>query len=62
MGKDKRPLPIMAKIETFDAVGNLPEIIVKSAAHHPFALMIARGDLAMEVGYERLAELQEEIL
>ena len=24
--------------------------------------MIARGDLAVEVGYERLAELQEEIL
>ncbi|MHC1759398.1 MAG: pyruvate kinase [Negativicutes bacterium] len=62
MAKGKRPLPIMAKIETFDAVGNLPEIIVKAAAHHPFALMIARGDLAMEVGYERLAELQEEIL
>ena len=25
-------------------------------------VMIARGDLAVEVGYERLAELQEEIL
>ena len=24
--------------------------------------MIARGDLALEVGYERLAELQEEVL
>ena len=24
--------------------------------------MIARGDLAVEVGYQRLAELQEEIL
>ena len=24
--------------------------------------MIARGDLAVEVGFERLAELQEEIL
>ena len=24
--------------------------------------MIARGDLAVECGYERLAELQEEIL
>jgi pyruvate kinase len=62
MEKTKLPLPIMAKIETFDAVGNLPEIIVKAASRHPFALMIARGDLAMEVGYERLAELQEEIL
>jgi pyruvate kinase len=61
-GKNERPLPIVAKIETLDAVGNLPEIIVRAASRHPFALMIARGDLAMEVGYERLAELQEEIL
>jgi pyruvate kinase len=25
-------------------------------------IMIARGDLAVECGYERLAEIQEEIL
>ncbi len=61
-GNTRRRLPIMAKIETFDAVENLPEIIVRAASRHPIALMIARGDLAMEVGYERLAELQEEIL
>jgi pyruvate kinase len=28
----------------------------------PFGVMIARGDLAIECGYERLAEVQEEIL
>jgi len=28
----------------------------------PVAVMIARGDLAVEAGWERLAELQEEIL
>ena len=28
----------------------------------PVGVMIARGDLAVEAGYERLAELQEEIL
>src|SRR5262249_55279574 len=28
----------------------------------PVAAMIARGDLAVECGYERLAEMQEEIL
>jgi len=55
-------LPLVVKIETADAVDNLPEIIVRAASRQPFALMIARGDLAMEVGYERLAELQEEIL
>jgi pyruvate kinase len=29
---------------------------------YPTAVMIARGDLAVECGWERLAELQEEIL
>ena len=29
---------------------------------HPVGIMIARGDLAVECGYERLAEVQEEIL
>jgi len=28
----------------------------------PVAVMIARGDLAVEMGFERLAEVQEEIL
>jgi pyruvate kinase len=30
--------------------------------HGATAVMVARGDLAAEVGYERLAEVQEEIL
>jgi pyruvate kinase len=29
---------------------------------YPIGVMIARGDLAVEAGFERLAELQEEIL
>ena len=29
---------------------------------YPVAVMIARGDLAVEAGWERLAEIQEEIL
>ena len=56
------PLGIIAKIETKKAVANLPEIIVQAAGRQPFGVMIARGDLAVEVGYERLAEIQEEIL
>jgi pyruvate kinase len=28
----------------------------------PLAVMVARGDLAVELGFERLAEVQEEIL
>ena len=52
----------IAKIETRKAVANLPEIIVHGAARGPFGLMIARGDLAVEIGWSRLAEIQEEIL
>lgn len=55
-------LGIVAKIETRRAVQKLPEIIVHGAGRHPFGVMIARGDLAIEIGYERLAEIQEELL
>ncbi len=58
-----QPAPaLVLKIETKRAVRNLPEIIVQSAARLPTAVMIARGDLAVELGYARLAEMQEEIL
>lgn len=53
---------IVAKIETRKALQNLPDIIIRGAGRHPFGVMIARGDLAVEIGYERLAEIQEEIL
>ena len=55
-------LGVIAKIETSLAVKNLPEIIVRGAGHGAFGIMIARGDLAVEIGYERLAEIQEEML
>jgi pyruvate kinase len=56
------PPAIVAKIETAIAVSNLPELIIHAAGKHPFGVMIARGDLAVEIGYQRLAEIQEEIL
>jgi pyruvate kinase len=55
-------LGILAKIETRAAMKSLPEIIIHGAACHPFGVMIARGDLALEVGFERLPEIQEQIL
>ena len=60
--KRKQKLGLIAKIETAQAVRNLPEIIVRAAARGPFGVMIARGDLAIEVGFLRIAELQEEIM
>lgn len=63
LAKRERPgIGIIAKIETRAAVKNLPEIIIHGAGSHPFGVMIARGDLAVEIGYERMAEIQEEIL
>ncbi len=53
---------LIAKIETVEAVQNLPHIIVRAAGHQPFGIMIARGDLAVELGFARLAEMQEEML
>ena len=53
---------IVAKIETSIAVSNLPELIIRGAGKQPFGVMIARGDLVVEIGYQRLAEIQEEIL
>lgn len=53
---------IIAKIETPSAVRNLPDIIVRAAGVQLFGVMIARGDLAVELGFVRIAEIQEELL
>ncbi len=53
---------LVLKIETEAAFTRLPEILLHAMRSPLVGVMIARGDLAVEVGYERLAELQEEIL
>lgn len=55
-------MPIVLKVETPLAVQNLPRLIVQGAGERPIGVMIARGDLAVEVGFPRLSEIQEEIL
>jgi pyruvate kinase len=58
-----QPVPaLMLKIETPLAVRNLPHLIVEAGGAIPVAVMIARGDLAVEIGLNRLSEMQEEIL
>jgi pyruvate kinase len=59
---DWQTLSLILKIETPTAVANLPDIVVQAAGRQPTAIMIARGDLAVEIGFARLAEMQEEIL
>lgn len=53
---------IVLKIETRRSFENLPELLFSAMASKAAGVMIARGDLAVECGYERLAEVQEEIL
>jgi len=55
-------MPVVAKIETAAGVRNLPRILLASMGRHPVGVMIARGDLAVELGDVRMAEIQEEML
>lgn len=55
-------LGVVLKIETRAGFENLPRLLIEGLRRPGLAVMIARGDLAVEVGFERLAELQEEIL
>lgn len=55
-------LGIILKIETQEAYKNLPSIILKAMENYPIGVMIARGDLAIETGWDNFAIIQEEIL
>ncbi|MGG3467134.1 pyruvate kinase [Neobacillus pocheonensis] len=55
-------ISVVAKIETKDAVHQLGRIILEGLKFKSFGIMIARGDLAVEVGFENLPFVQEEIL
>lgn len=55
-------LSIMLKIETKEGFRNLPRLLLATMKCYPAGIMIARGDLAVECGWLRLAEVQEEIL
>jgi pyruvate kinase len=53
---------MVLKIETRRGFENLPEMLLAAMRWPSCGVMIARGDLAVECGFERLAEVQEEIL
>jgi pyruvate kinase len=55
-------LGLILKIETRRGFEHLPEMLLAAMAGPAAGVMIARGDLAVECGYERMAEVQEEIL
>lgn len=55
-------LGIVLKIENRQAFAHLPAILLEGLQHPRLGIMVARGDLAVELGFERLSEVQEEIL
>ena len=55
-------LGLIIKVETKKGFKSLPKVMLAAMQRYPVAVMIARGDLAVECGWVRLAELQEEIL
>lgn len=58
----KTSTAIAPKIETKTALRNLPKMLETLIQWENYALMIARGDLAIEVGFDNLPYVQEEIL
>jgi pyruvate kinase len=61
--RGRHDVGLILKIETRHAFERLPGMLLALlGGDRPGGVMIARGDLAVECGYERLAEVQEEIL
>jgi pyruvate kinase len=60
--KRNAQLGIVIKIETRKGFKQLPLLLLTAMRTQPIGVMIARGDLAIELGWERMSEVQEEIL
>jgi pyruvate kinase len=60
--RDARHLGVVLKIENRVAFERLRSLLLAGLSCPPLGVMVARGDLAVEVGFARLAEVQEEIL
>lgn len=58
----REDMGIIMKIETHLAFENFPALLLAAMRSRVCGVMIARGDLAVAIGYERIAEVQEEIL
>jgi pyruvate kinase len=53
---------VVFKIETREAFENLPGILLEAMKRPNIGVMIARGDLAVEMGFERISEVKNQIM
>ena len=58
----REDMSVILKIETKRGFSRLPAMLLEALKFRACGIMIARGDLAVECGFERLSEVQEEIL
>ncbi len=58
----REDIGVVLKIETKRGFSNLPAMLLEALEFPACGVMIARGDLAVECGFERLSEIQEEML
>ncbi|MFZ9004582.1 MAG: pyruvate kinase [Robiginitalea sp.] len=58
---DQKP-GVIFKIENQKAFNRLSHIMLEGMKHNRIGVMIARGDLAVEIGFDRISEVQNEIL
>ena len=59
---DATSVDVTLKIETVGGFEQLPMMLLAAMRWQDSGVMIARGDLAVETGFERMAEVQQEIL
>lgn len=57
LDQHKSPISIIAKIENEDGVKNIEEIL-----DHAYGIMVARGDLAVEISPEKLPLVQKQLV
>ena len=57
-----RELGIVLKIETVPAYEQLGSVLLEGMRHEKFGIMIARGDLAVELGFERMVQVPGRIM